>query len=524
MSRGLLRCRLCGKQASLTAGAIFEGTRKPLRLWFLAMWFVTSQKNGVSALGLQRVLGLGSYETAWTWLHKLRRAMIRPGRDTLHGEVEVDETYIGAPEEGVKGRQTANKAIVAVAAEKDGRGIGRIRLRQVPDVSADSLLAFVRDTVRPGTTTQTDGWRGYAGLLATGYQHNVTVISTGSDPAHVLMPRVHKVASLLKRWLMGTLQGGIQHQHLDYYLDEFAFRFNRRRSKARGMLFYRLAQQAVAVGPIPYHTIVSQNKAGAITSPRGWMCEGDTHLGLYVEFRGRRVPGDRKLGKRAVVQPCLRRQRRGHPDCVRMCDDLHQHIVVLDRQRRQHVRHGAHNCGNVAVVLEGARPHHRIALEVRGRDTGETCQRVTGPHDQRQGQACDRHECKWRRRRQVVPRADANLPAFLGQQGEQASVAHSLEHRPPEDRLIPKGQWLKERARFVRSLAVSAKPDPQATGECMRHEVERPALVRARAIANGARVPHTVTPATPLQPFLPIPPPELAAVAHDAIAPKLQQN
>jgi transposase-like protein len=262
MSRGLLRCRACGRQVSLTAGTIFQDTRKPLRTWFLAMWFITSQKNGVSALGLQRVLGLGSYETAWTWLHKLRRAMIRPGRDSLHGEVEVDETYVGAPEEGTSGRETVGKAIVAIAVEKDGRGFGRVRLRRIGDVSADSLTAFVRRTVLPGATIQTDGWRGYSGLTAAGYRHQVTVISDSADPAHVVMPRVHKVASLLKRWLMGTLQGGIQHQHLDYYLDEFAFRFNRRHSKARGMLFYRLAQHTVAVGPAPYHTIVSPDRAG----------------------------------------------------------------------------------------------------------------------------------------------------------------------------------------------------------------------------------------------------------------------
>jgi transposase-like protein len=262
MSRGLLRCRACGRQVSLTAGTIFQDTRKPLRTWFLAMWFITSQKNGVSALGLQRVLGLGSYETAWTWLHKLRRAMIRPGRDSLQGEVEVDETYIGAPEQGMSGRETVGKAIVAIAVEKDGRGFGRLRLRRIQDVSADSLMAFVRSAVVPGATIQTDGWNGYSGLAAFGYRHHVTVISASPDPAHVVMPRVHKVASLLKRWLMGTLQGGIQHQHLDYYLDEFAFRFNRRRSKARGMLFYRLAQQAVAIGPAPYRAIVSHEDAG----------------------------------------------------------------------------------------------------------------------------------------------------------------------------------------------------------------------------------------------------------------------
>lgn len=150
MSDGLLRCRSCRGRTSLTAGTVFQDTRKPLRMWFLAMWFVTSQKNGVSALGLQRVLGLGSYETAWTWLHKLRRAMVRPGRDCLAGAIEVDETYVGGPEEGKRGRQTETKAIVAVAAEKSGRGIGRIRLRRVKDVSADSLLPFVQGAVVPG--------------------------------------------------------------------------------------------------------------------------------------------------------------------------------------------------------------------------------------------------------------------------------------------------------------------------------------------------------------------------------------
>jgi transposase-like protein len=231
-------------------------------MWFLAIWFVTSQKNGVSALGLQRVLGLGSYETAWTWLHKLRRAMVRPGRDGLTGTVEVDETYVGGPEEGKRGREIETKAIVAVAAEEKGRGIGRIRLRHVKDVSADSLLPFVQGAVAAGSVVHTDGWSGYSGLAAAGYQHQVTVISDGPEPAHEVMPRVHNVASLLKRWLLGTHQGGIQHRHLDYYLDEFTFRFNRRRSKARGLLFHRLVQQAVAVGPAPYHTIIGTARDG----------------------------------------------------------------------------------------------------------------------------------------------------------------------------------------------------------------------------------------------------------------------
>ena len=157
----------------------------------------------------------------------------------------------------LRGRQTEDKAIVVVAAEKSGRGIGRIRLRHVADGSADSLSPFVQAVAVPGSTIHTDGWSGYARLPTLGYQHQVTVISGGFDPAHVVMPRVHNVASLLKRWLMGTHQGGIQDQHLDYYLDEFTFRFNRRRSQARGLLFHRLAQQAVAVGPAPYHQIIA---------------------------------------------------------------------------------------------------------------------------------------------------------------------------------------------------------------------------------------------------------------------------
>ena len=258
MSNKLLRCRSCHARTSLIAGTVFEGTRKPLRTWFMAMWFVTSQKNGVSALGLQRVLGLGSYETAWTWLHKLRRAMVRPGRDCLSGTVEVDETYVGGPEKDKRGRKIDSKAIVAVAAEENGQRIGRIRLRRVEDVSAASLLPFVQSTVVPGATIHTDGWSGYAGLKAAGYPHQVSFINASPDPAHEVMPRVHKVASLLKRWLLGTHQGGIQRQHLDYYLDEFTFRFNRRRSNARGLSFHRLAEQAVAVGPAPYRAIIGK--------------------------------------------------------------------------------------------------------------------------------------------------------------------------------------------------------------------------------------------------------------------------
>ena len=150
---------------------------------------------------------------------------------------------------------------MVVAAEKNGRRIGRIRLKRVKDAFAESLLAFVREAVEPGATIHTDGWRGYSNLPAAGYKHRVTNISDGKEPAHEVMPRVHNVAALLKRWLLGTLQGEVQLQHLDYYLDEFTFRFNRRRSKARGLLFYRLAQQAVAIAPVPYSSIVHGKRA-----------------------------------------------------------------------------------------------------------------------------------------------------------------------------------------------------------------------------------------------------------------------
>src|SRR5439155_12813733 len=204
----LFECATCGRQTSVTAGTIFQDTRTPLPTWFRAMWWVTSQKTGTSALELQRVLRLGSYVTAWTWLHKLRRAMVRPGRDQLHDRVEVDETYVGGIEEGVRGRQTETKALVAIACEERGKGIGRIRLRRIPDASGSSLEAFIAEAAEPGSLVHTDGWEGYAGLTTKGYRHRVTVPET-PRLASRLFPRVHLVASLLKRWLLGTHQGAV---------------------------------------------------------------------------------------------------------------------------------------------------------------------------------------------------------------------------------------------------------------------------------------------------------------------------
>ena len=256
MERGLYLCRQCKNQTSITAGTLFHKTHKPLRIWFLAMWFVTSQKHGASALGLKRVLGLGSYNTAWEWLHKLRRGMVRPGRDQLKSPVEVDETYIGGVGTQIRGRGAEGKTIVAIAAEIRGKGPGRIRMAVVPDVSSESLHAFIEDNVQMGSEVRTDGWSGYKGLEDKGYRHKVINIVASGDPAHVVMPRVHRVASLFSRVWLGTHQGAIRPSHLAYYLDEFTFRFNRRNSKTRGLLFYRLMEQAVDCAPAPRKILI----------------------------------------------------------------------------------------------------------------------------------------------------------------------------------------------------------------------------------------------------------------------------
>lgn len=251
--RNRWRCDQCRYEMSITAGTIFQDSHLPLTIWFRAMWQVTSQKNGISALGLQRVLGLGSYKTAWAMLHKLRRAMVRPDRDRLDGVVEVDETYWGGEETGAIGRLTEAKALIIVAAQEDGKGIGRIRLRCIPDVTKASLHGFIAQAVLPGSTVRTDGLPAYMGLI--GYVHDRQIQRRQEEGEH-LLPRVHRVISLLKRWLLGTHQGAIGSDHLDDYLDEFTFRFNRRKSASRGKLFYRLAQQAVQIGPAPFATLI----------------------------------------------------------------------------------------------------------------------------------------------------------------------------------------------------------------------------------------------------------------------------
>jgi transposase-like protein len=249
------RCKKCKKQTSITSGTIFQDRHIPLRLIFQAIWYVVSNKQGVSALGLQSVLGFGSYRTAWSWLHKLRRAMIRPGRDKLSGIVEVDETLVGGSQSGKRGRGAEGKELVLVCIEDKGKkGLGRVRLKHIPNASGNTLLEAIKELVEPRSTIRTDGWKGYNSLKKNGYEHIIlkhNEVEPGEDPT----PKVHRIASLLKRWLFGTHQGGQQFSHIQYYLDEYTFRFNRRKSKSRGKLFYRLIQQSLEVDPNPFETL-----------------------------------------------------------------------------------------------------------------------------------------------------------------------------------------------------------------------------------------------------------------------------
>jgi transposase-like protein len=228
--RELFQCRSCRYQVSVTAGTVMHRSRTSLRDWFWAAYLVTTHTPGFSALQLQRQLGLARYETAWTVLHKLRRAMVRPERDRIAGPVEVDEAYVGGLEEGRGGgrKRESSKAIVVAAVEVRGRGSGRVRLGVVGDVSGLALVGFVESAVAPGSVVITDGWQGYAPLRAHGYDHRPTTQGGGKN-APILFPRVHRVFSHLKTWLLGTHRG-VSRRHLPHYLDEFVFRFNRRRT------------------------------------------------------------------------------------------------------------------------------------------------------------------------------------------------------------------------------------------------------------------------------------------------------
>lgn len=254
----LFECTECGRQTSVIAGTIFQDTRKPLRTWFTAIWWVTTQKNGASAAGLRQVLGLGSYQTAWTWLHKIRTAMVNPNRSKLSGTIEIDEVYVGGEEEGGKrGRGTANKALVVIGVEiLEGKNqLGRIRMEVVPNATKESLMGFIQRNAEPGSGIITDGWSSYNSISEDGYQHVIRNKFNSEDEKNIL-PHVNMIASLLKRWLLGTHQGAVQEMHLQAYLDEYVFRFNRRKSAKRGLLFYRLLESSMHIPPTTYHELI----------------------------------------------------------------------------------------------------------------------------------------------------------------------------------------------------------------------------------------------------------------------------
>jgi len=251
-SRNRLECTNCHHQTYLTAGTIFEKTRTPLITWFEAAWHLTTAKNGMSAKTLESTIGV-SYRTAWMILQRFRVAMVNSERKQLTGIIEIDESLVGGVGIGGKRGRGSNKSIVVIAIEiLQPKGFGRVRMRYVPNASSNSLLTFVHDVVAPGSELHTDGWSSYIKLSESesGYTHKVTVQSSSDDPAHVSMPGVHRIASLLKRWILGTHQGSIANEHLQAYLEEFTFRFNRRKSRSRGLVFRRLLEQSVITGAI----------------------------------------------------------------------------------------------------------------------------------------------------------------------------------------------------------------------------------------------------------------------------------
>lgn len=254
--RDRLICPICRHQTSVTAGTIFDKTRTPLKTWFEAAWHVSTAKSGMSAKTLERTIGT-SYKVAWMMLHRFRVAMVNNERSQLSGIVEVDESFVGGETHGGKRGRGTGKSIVVIAVEiKQPKGFGRVRMRHIPDSSGDSLVPFICDMIAPGSVVRTDGWKGYNSVTDHGYQREIIVQSSSGDPAHVSMPGVHRIASLFKRWILGTHQGSVLPLHLQSYLEEFTFRFNRRTSRSRGLVFRRLIEQAVITKPTTMEDII----------------------------------------------------------------------------------------------------------------------------------------------------------------------------------------------------------------------------------------------------------------------------
>lgn len=257
MATGLRRCQDCEFKNSVKTNSIFEKSKIGLKLWFYAIWWITSQKNGVSALSLQRFLGIGSYETSWLLLHKIRSAMVFSDRSLLAGHIEVDEAFLGGVRAGKRGRGAEGKQLIVIAAEFSGKNqIGRIRIQRSPDASAEKLEAFIKRNIAPKSTIHTDGWRGYNGVADMGYSHRPQKAAL-VDPDE-LLPRINIVTALLKRWILGTHQGRLDLKHMDSYLEEFVFRFNRRTSKERGLLFRRVIENSFNIEPSTYDTVKSR--------------------------------------------------------------------------------------------------------------------------------------------------------------------------------------------------------------------------------------------------------------------------
>ena len=261
MKDGRWWCKACTRRISATAGTIFHHARTPLTVWFAAAWHLTSAKNGVSAKTLHRILGFGSYQSAWAMLHRFRCAISHAGHDMLCGHVEVDETVFGGVRYGKRGRGAGGKVLVAVAVELlSPKGFGRCRLQIIPNAETETLKTFIQQHIKPGSTIYTDGLTSYPGAAKDEYIHHGTSIKGSGKDANEVLPGVHRVAALVKRWLMGTHQGSFEEEHLQAYLDEFTFRFNRRKSAHRGMLFFRLIEQCVAMHPMSFSELVANPK------------------------------------------------------------------------------------------------------------------------------------------------------------------------------------------------------------------------------------------------------------------------